>query len=347
MASSVRPPAGTLSSSAAPEAAPPNPPEVLRAGSESKAGFVAVGGPETEGPTLLGARVGARGTHYGIVLATQELGNVIPLGAVTEGKAPDIELNSATRSLTIKGVASVGPSGMTLGANAEAKLTSAGELQLGSAARLGGDGRLDLGGAGSLGTMRLFDKQGRSAAEFRPGLVTLGGTDCPANLWITNKDGNPTVRISGQSGDIEVFGDVKLAGADCAEDFPLDALAVPEPGTVLVIAEGGRLRVGTEAYDRRVAGVVSGAGGFRPGLRLNAAHGDEAHAAIALSGRTGCKVDAIHGPIQVGDLLVTSPTPGHAMRASDPGRAFGAVIGKALASLEAGQGVIPILVALH
>jgi len=49
----------------------------------------------------------------------------------------------------------------------------------------------------------------------------------------------------------------------------------------------------------------------------------------------------------VGDLLTTSPTPGHAMRADDPGRAFGAVLGKALRPLADGQGLVPILVALQ
>jgi hypothetical protein len=46
-------------------------------------------------------------------------------------------------------------------------------------------------------------------------------------------------------------------------------------------------------------------------------------------------------------MLTTSSTPGHAMRATDPGRAFGAVIGKALGSLPSGRGLVPVLVALQ
>ena len=57
---------------------------------------------------------------------------------------------------------------------------------------------------------------------------------------------------------------------------------------------------------------------------------------LALSGKVWCKVDADWAPIEVGDMLTTSPTPGHAMRATDPARAFGAVIGKALGSLSVG-----------
>ena len=52
-------------------------------------------------------------------------------------------------------------------------------------------------------------------------------------------------------------------------------------------------------------------------------------------------------PIEVGDLLTTSATPGHAMKATDPLKAFGAVIGKALRPLDSGQGLIPVLIALQ
>jgi hypothetical protein len=68
---------------------------------------------------------------------------------------------------------------------------------------------------------------------------------------------------------------------------------------------------------------------------------------IALVGKVYCKVDAGESPIEVGDLLTTSATPGCAMKASDPSKAFGAVIGKALAPLSSGQSMIPILVALQ
>jgi hypothetical protein len=68
---------------------------------------------------------------------------------------------------------------------------------------------------------------------------------------------------------------------------------------------------------------------------------------IALMGKVFCKVDASLGAVEIGDLLTTSPTPGHAMKATDPLKAFGAVIGKALRPLADGQGLIPVLVALQ
>jgi len=68
---------------------------------------------------------------------------------------------------------------------------------------------------------------------------------------------------------------------------------------------------------------------------------------IALLGKVYCKVDANYAPIEVGDLLTTAPSLGHAMKASDPLKAFGAVIGKALRPLNAGRGLIPVLIALQ
>jgi len=52
-------------------------------------------------------------------------------------------------------------------------------------------------------------------------------------------------------------------------------------------------------------------------------------------------VDARYVSIEVGDLLTTAPTPGHAMKATDPQKAFGAVIGKALRSLKSFHTLCP------
>jgi len=64
-------------------------------------------------------------------------------------------------------------------------------------------------------------------------------------------------------------------------------------------------------------------------------------------GKVFCKVDAQTSPVEVGDLLTTSATPGHAMKAEDPTKAFGSVIGKALRPFKEGAGLIPILIALQ
>jgi hypothetical protein len=146
---------------------------------------------------------------------------------------------------------------------------------------------------------------------------------------------------------VNVSGDVILQnGHDCAEQFDMHGDRPPEPGTIVVIDDNGTLRESERAYDTRVAGVISGAGDFRPGLVLGSSTSDSC-APVALVGRVFCKVDADFAPISVGDLLTTSQRPGFAMKASDPKLAFGAVIGKALKCLQAGQGEIPILVALQ
>jgi hypothetical protein len=148
-------------------------------------------------------------------------------------------------------------------------------------------------------------------------------------------------------GDVEVTGDIRLTNADCAEDFDVLEAEQVEPGTVMVIDETGALQQSQQAYDKKVAGVVSGAGGYKPGIVLDKQQSEQTRQPIALLGKVYCKVDAQYGAIAVGDLLTTSPTPGHAMKAADQLRAFGSAIGKALCPLQAGQGMIPILIALQ
>lgn len=148
-------------------------------------------------------------------------------------------------------------------------------------------------------------------------------------------------------GDIDVTGDVRLQNADCAEDFNIGSNLKVEPGTVMVLGEEGCLFPSQNAYDKRVAGVVSGAGDYKPGIVLDKQESERIRQPIALMGKVYCKVDARFGAIEIGDLLTTSSTPGHAMKADNPLKAFGTVIGKALKPLEEGQGLIPILVALQ
>jgi hypothetical protein len=140
--------------------------------------------------------------------------------------------------------------------------------------------------------------------------------------------------------------DVRLAGGDLAEQFEVVGELPAEPGCVVVLAGNDRVRVSDAPYDRRVAGVVSGAGSYRPALVLDSHVGADRRP-LALTGKVWCNVDADFAPVELGDLLTTSPTPGYAMCAADPARAFGAVIGKALGTLRSGRGLVPVLVGLQ
>jgi hypothetical protein len=161
-------------------------------------------------------------------------------------------------------------------------------------------------------------------------------------------EGNVTVtgNILAPNSTLTCF-DVSISGGDCAEEFNLAGSDATEPGTVLSLDSEGTLCVSRQAYDKKVAGVVSGAGAHKPGIVLDKQPSPSKRAPIALVGKVCCKVDASYSPIEVGDLLTTSATPGHAMKVENPLRAFGAVIGKALRPLPEGKGLIPILVALQ
>jgi hypothetical protein len=60
--------------------------------------------------------------------------------------------------------------------------------------------------------------------------------------------------------------DIRLTNADCAEDFDICGSEQIEPGTVVVLGEEGKLEQSHKAYEKRVAGVVSGAGGYKAAL---------------------------------------------------------------------------------
>ena len=207
--------------------------------------------------------------------------------------------------------------------------------------RGGGDGGFGVRGEVGNGVAAI---QGQTfgtglAARFIGGVHTQGDVEVTGNSKFT---GALQVR-----GDLEVTGDIRLINADCAENFDIGTVDLVEPGTVMVLDDDARLVPSHRAYDKRVAGILSGAGRFQPGLILDNVASEHHRQPIALMGKVYCKVDADDAPVAVGDLLTTSAVEGHAMKARDPARAFGAVIGKALAPLAAGRALIPVLVALQ
>jgi hypothetical protein len=72
-----------------------------------------------------------------------------------------------------------------------------------------------------------------------------------------------------------------------------------------------------------------------------------ANVPLAIMGIVPCKASVENGPIQRGDLLVTSSLPGYAMKGTDRSRMLGAVVGKAMEPLTSGTGMIQVLVTLQ
>lgn len=282
-----------------------------------------------------------------------------------------IEINGPERSLTIHSGVLAGHQiaqiklDATNGviANGLMKLMANGQIEILRSMRLE-KGRMRLGaepdGQGDDGGLMIRNSEGKVVIELDAADRTLhvldnlkldkgvlrlgsepGGGGPDGMLFLRNASGKETVRLDGKAGDL-IF-----RNADCAEDFDIASDETIAAGTVMVLNDEGKLHISHHAYDKRVAGVVSGGGDYKPGIILDRQPEESARQPIALMGKVFCKVDARRAPIAVGDLLTTSPTPGHAMRADDPMQAFGAVLGKALRPLAEGLGMIPVLVSLQ
>lgn len=184
-------------------------------------------------------------------------------------------------------------------------------------------------------------------------IATVGDSTNGTGIWGRSVNGVGVYGVSQNGpaghfeGDVEVTGDIRLKNEDCAEEFQVSEGVSLDPGSVVVFDEMGVVVQSQHAYDKKVAGVVSGAGEFKPAIILGKQDSAQNRVPIALLGKVYCKADAQYGAISVGDLLTTSATPGHAMKAQDPLKAFGAVLGKALRRLDVGQASIPILVSLQ
>lgn len=123
-----------------------------------------------------------------------------------------------------------------------------------------------------------------------------------------------------------------------------------EPGDVLVISlnRSGGVEKCSRPYDERVLGVYSTRPGFLGADKDGVTEVVADEVPVAVLGIVPVKVSAENGPIQPGDLLTTSSTPGHAMRCRGLELCFGRTLGKALEALPEGQntGVIRVLVTL-
>lgn len=162
----------------------------------------------------------------------------------------------------------------------------------------------------------------------------------------TNLEGSKRIALRWDyDGNVYVRGTLRDKQKDLAENYPSEMDL--ESGDVICLAQDkDRIVISEKPNDPLVLGVVS----TKPGFLLN--DGEDAKETnlfpVALCGRVPCKVVDENGPIKRGDLLTSSSTPGHAMKATPikGGEFFspGTIIGKAIGTLESGKGVIDIFV---
>ena len=183
-------------------------------------------------------------------------------------------------------------------------------------------------------------------------LQAAGSGDAPF-MEMRRPDGTIGIKL-----DVEDGGDSRITtdeleimgGSDLAEHFDVEDDVLLEPGTVVSIDPDhpGKLILATNPYDQKVAGIISGAKGIESGLVMGqkGSIADGAHP-VALVGRVYALADASKHAIKPGDLLTTSSTPGHVMKVTKHRKAKGAIVGKAMTSLDSGLGYVLVLINLQ
>jgi len=194
---------------------------------------------------------------------------------------------------------------------------------------------------GDMAAIRLYDDNSTYPSQMR-----IFNNRPSGSIHFLTSNGHVTLTNDGRV----VCSELQLTGgSDIAEPFEMKEPNKIEPGMVVVIDPDnpGKLKVSIKAYDRCVAGIVSGAGGIKPGVRMMSDESFKNNHHVALTGRVYALCDASFGSIEPGDLLTTSPTSGYAMKVTDYQRAQGAILGKAMTKLDKGQGLVSVLVTLQ
>jgi hypothetical protein len=192
-----------------------------------------------------------------------------------------------------------------------------------SISSLGGD---STGSAGELlnaacGTVGTYNGGGTSSTEHISATV-VAGANGNITFQFAQATSNATATTVKAGSSLLAY---KLNGADLAEAYQTKDVTIG-PGDI--VSADGSLAAGVKksqsAYDSKVLGIIS----TNPGTVL----GDPTMTPtgmpvlLALSGRIPVKVSAENGPIEAGDYLTPSSTPGVAMKATRPGQ----MVGKAL-----------------
>ena len=181
----------------------------------------------------------------------------------------------------------------------------------------------------------------------------LGGGQSALTIDLNSNGGNVGIGTASPAVKLDVNGTARvrvleIVGADVAEKFPVSQEVTPGSVVMIDVENPGKLCLSRGAYNRRVAGVVSGANDLPAGTILGHLPGNEDAPPIALSGRVWVNCDASEHAIEPGDLLTTAERAGHAQKVVDFPRAPGATIGKAMTGLAQGKtGLVLVLVNLQ
>ena len=233
-----------------------------------------------------------------------------------------------------------GTSALLLGADTEAPAYNVVSLN-GSVTDAG---HLGLAGGGGTDKTLYVDTPTGGAINFRVNTSSKVIIDTSGNVGIGTS--TPTTKLH-VVGDLTVTGNIAAKYQDVAEWVQSSQELVA--GTVVVLdhTKSNQVIASSQAYDTRVAGVISS----QPGITLGV--NGAGKVLVATTGRVRIKVDASRGSIQVGDLLVTSDVPGVAMKSQpiDVGGVRihrpGTLIGKALEPLAKSSGEILVLLSLQ
>jgi hypothetical protein len=196
--------------------------------------------------------------------------------------------------------------------------------------------------------------------SFRAKAATVASTDTIATFentsgiqMIVRGNGNVGIGTTSPANKLHVAGSITVDGninakyqdvaewVESSQELPAGTVVILDPD------KANQVVAATQAYDSRVAGVIS----LKPGIALGEA--GEGRVLVASTGRVKVRVDAGNGPIKIGDLLVTSDKEGVAMK-SVPVEIGGVrihrpgtLIGKALEPLAQGTGEILVLLSLQ
>jgi hypothetical protein len=225
------------------------------------------------------------------------------------------------------------------------------------------------GGTGASSTLSLVNPAGEAGVVFTSYESSLSQTQPVGGIFasaapgwsrvlhfMTNNNwGNPAVEAMTINGSnvgigtttpgakLEVDGNIKLtSGSGASITFPDGSV---QSTAYTGVTHPGKFIESSTPYSTAVLGVYSTKPGF-VGRRLTGSKSPD-EVPMAMVGIVPTKVTADNGPVHVGDLLVTSSTPGYAMKGTDRSRMLGAVIGKALGNLDSGKGVIEVGITLQ